>query len=379
MFPTHVASVQSVVRRVNNTKPPDYVIIDEAHHVIPGSTWGKCLEAWGLMNPKMRIIGVTATPERLSGEGLDGTFDTLVMGPSVADLIRDGYLSPYRMFAPPRQVDMSGLHRRMGDFIRKEAEAVMDKPKITGDAIEHYQKHLNGAPAVAFCVSVGHAQHVAEEFRAQGWRAASIDGKLKAKERKERTDDFAAGRLNILTSCDLISEGYDVPGMMGCINLRPTESLAMCLQQWGRTLRYVEGKTAIILDHVGNSARHGLPDQVREWTLEGSGRAKGKRDPDDIAVKQCKACGCVCSVTARECAECGTAFVNKPRTIGVVEGTLEEIREHEKEKYMKTATAEKRLKHLTAIGKLRNYKNPAGWAAHVLNAVVDKEVKRRVK
>jgi DNA repair protein RadD len=374
---THVASVFSVVRKLNYVKCPDYVIIDEAHHAIPGSTWNKTLDCWREANPKLRIIGVTATPERLSGEGLSDTFDTMVMGPSVAELIRDKFLSPYKMFAPSRQIDMSSLHRRMGDYAKGEAADLMDKPKITGDAIAHYRKHLNGAPTVSFCVSVAHAAHVAEQYRAQGWKAVSIDGKLSDKERKERTDDFAAGKLNVLTSCDLISEGYDVPGMMGCQNLRPTESLAMALQQWGRVLRYVPGKTAIILDHVGNSARHGLPDQDREWSLSGSGRARNKRDSDEIAIRQCRMCGAINPTSNSHCSECNSEFIIQARKIEEVEGDLEEILEHEKNAYMASSEGLKRLKYLAGVGKLRGYNNPEGWAAHVLGAVKKKEFKKR--
>jgi superfamily II DNA or RNA helicase len=369
-----------VVRKLDYIKTPDYVIIDEAHHAIPGSTWNKTLDTWRQANPKMRCIGVTATPERLSGEGLGDTFDTMIEGPSVSQLISEQYLSPYRMFAPQRPVDLSGVHRRMGDFVKGEVEARMDKPVITGNAIAHYRKHLNGAPTVAFCVSVEHAHHVAEQFRSEGWRAAGIDGKLKPKDRKERVDDFAAGRLNVLTSCDLISEGFDVPGMMGCINLRPTESLALCLQQWGRTLRYQNGKTAVILDHVGNSARHGLPDDVRQWSLRGTKRdGRSKRDPDDIAIRQCTACGAVNPATSRVCSECNTEFKIKPRRIKEVEGELEEIVGQRKAEFMQSAEARKQFASLVALGKQRGYRSPEGWARHVQNAVTNKKLKKQVR
>jgi superfamily II DNA or RNA helicase len=365
---THVASVFSVVRRLDYVKSPDYVIVDEAHHAIGGSTWGKVIAHWRKLNPKLRLIGVTATPERLSGEGLIGTFDHLILGPTVAELIRDRYLSPFKMFAPPRAVDTSSLHRRMGDFVKSEAAELMDKPVITGNAISHYRKHLNGAPAVAFCVSVEHAYHVADQFRAQGFNAVAIDGKLSSKERKQRTDDFAAGRLNVMTSCDLISEGYDVPGMMGCINLRPTESLALCLQQWGRTLRFQNGKTAIILDHVANSRRHGLPDTDRQWSLRGRDRKERSGSGDDPPIRQCRMCGAVCAASRSHCSECGSEFVVEARTIDEVEGNLEEIKAQEKIKFVRQRAAAKDLHALAELGKMRGMKNPYGWARHVLHA-----------
>ncbi|MCZ6501870.1 MAG: DEAD/DEAH box helicase [Gammaproteobacteria bacterium] len=377
--PVHVASVFTIVHRLKWVVAPDYVIIDEAHHAIAGSTWSKALDHWRLLNPKMRLIGVTATPERLSGEGLDDTFDTLLMGPSVKELIRDSYLAPYRIFAPPVAIDTSGLHRRAGDFIRAEAAALMDKPKITGDAIEHYRRHLNGAPVVAFCVSIEHAHHVAENFRQEGYRAAAVDGTMKDRERTGIVQDFTAGRLNVMTSCDLVSEGFDVPGMMGCINLRPTESLAMCLQQWGRTLRYQDGKTAILLDHVGNSARHGLPDQDRQWSLAGRPKSDNRRDEDDISIRQCGACGRVCGVASRNCPECGAEFEIKARKIQEVAGTLEEI-EQQRQQEIYTRKNEvfsaRDIETLTQIGRMRGMNNPVGWAGHVLAARAKKALKR---
>lgn len=375
---THVASVFSVVRRLHGIIVPDYAIIDEAHHAAQGSTWNKVIGHWRKLNPKLIVFGVTATPQRLSGEGLDVSFDTMVMGPTVAELIKDGYLAPYKMFAPPRPVDMSGVKRNMGDFSKAESAAIMEKPSIMGDAINHYRKHLNGAPTIGFCVSIEHAHHMAETYKANGFQAASIDGKLSRKDRNQINKDFSRGALNYMASCDLVSEGYDVKGAVGCQNLRPTESLSMCLQQWGRVLRFVPGKTAIILDHVGNSARHGLPDTKREWSLQGTPKGdKKQRDPDDIQIKQCKACGAVCAMYHSNCPECGTEFKIKARKVDEVEGTLEEILEHEKETYLASVEGVKRLKYLAGVGKLRGYKNPEGWAAHVLGAVKKKEFKNR--
>jgi superfamily II DNA or RNA helicase len=365
----HVASVFTLVRRLSKVQVPDYVFPDEAHHAISGSTWGKIIEYWRLHNPNLITIGWTATPQRLSGEGLGQMFDDMIIGPDVAELIRLGRLSPYKMFAPPVQVDTAGLHHRGGDFVKAEVDLLMDKPKITGNAISHYKKYLNGAPTLVFCNSIAHAHHVAEEFGAAGYRAAAMDGKMNRRDRARFNKDFANGQLNILTSCDLISEGYDVPGAMGCINLRPTESLALCLQQWGRVLRFVEGKTAVILDHVGNSARHGLPDSPREWSLEGTAGEKKKRDPDDIAIRQCGKCGCINPPTAKECRDCGTVFPIKARTVEEVEGELEEV--DPKAEYWNKRHAQADAKDydaLVALGRMRGYEKPEKWAQHLMDA-----------
>jgi superfamily II DNA or RNA helicase len=325
----HVAGVFTVVRRLARLPVPDYVIVDEAHHCIADSTWGKVIAFWRAANPKLIVIGVTATPERLDGSGLGSMFDDMVLGPTTAELIERGRLSAYKLFAPPprEQVDLTGLHTRGGDFRRDEAAGAMDKPTITGNAVAHYRKHCNGAPAVAFCTSIEHAAHVAEAFQAQGFRAASIDGKLHKDERKRRVQDFGRGQLNVLVSCDLISEGFDVPGIVGALLLRPTQSLSLYLQQVGRALRTAPGKShAVILDHVGNTDTHGLPDDEREWSLEGCKRkGKATRDPDDLPVKQCKHCYAINRALAQRCSECGQAFVVKARTVAEVEGELQEV------------------------------------------------------
>lgn len=374
----HVASAFTAVRRLPKIQVPDYLFVDEGHHAIPDSTWGKIVAYWRHYNPRLVTIGWTATPERLSGEGLGQTYDHMIIGPDVAELIEKGRLSKYKMFAPPEQVDTSSIARARGDIVKGKAAEVVDKPKITGNAISHYRKYLNGAPTLAFALSVKHAENIAAEFRAAGFRAASIDGKMSTKDRKERNRDFASGQLNVMTSCDLISEGYDVPGAIGCINLRPTDSLALCLQQWGRVLRTAPGKEfAYILDHVGNSAKHGLPDSPRDWTLEGYADKKTKRDPDDIAIRQCPACGCINTIQAKECKDCGEKFIAKERSIEEVEGELEEVDPSiAKFEFMKNRADAKDLPSLIQLGRFKGMSNPEGWARHVLRARKMKKAKK---
>lgn len=314
-----VCSAQTYARRGVQVPPFDLGIIDEAHHCTSGSTWGKCMER----SPGARWIGVTATPERLDGRGLGETFEDMVLGPITADLIAEGNLCKYRLFSPSH-IDLSAVRTLAGDFKKDESEAVVDKPAITGDVVKHYRKHLNGKPTVVFCISVAHAQHVAEEFRAQGFSAASVDGKMDKGSRAAVIEDFSQGRLSILTSADLISEGFDVPGIHGAILLRPTKSLALYIQQVGRALRTCEGKeVAIILDHVGNCERHGLPDDPREWSLEG--RSKAKASAPSETTRECETCFCRFSLFLRQCPECGFVVETKAREIEQRDGELKEV------------------------------------------------------
>jgi superfamily II DNA or RNA helicase len=363
----HAASVFALARRLDRVAVPDYVICDEAHHCIAGSSWGKVVAHWRQVNPALRLIGVSATPERLSGEGLGEVFDDMILGPTVRQLIDLGSLSEYRMYAPRQAVDLTGIARRGGDYARGEVAAAMDKPAIHGDAVAHYRRHCDGAPAVAFCVSVEHAEHVAESFRASGYRSASIDGSMPREIRRGILQDFSRGGLNVLTSCDLISEGFDVPGIVAAILLRPTQSLALYLQQVGRALRVAPGKShAVILDHVGNSARHGAPCQDREWSLIGRDAASRKTKAGEAAVRQCESCFAVSPAAASSCRECGKAFPVRARELDQVEGELSEVEVAKLRIEAKRAqAAAQTLEDLIAEGQRRGFKNPAGWARHV--------------
>jgi superfamily II DNA or RNA helicase len=368
----HVASVQTLARRMDRVAVPDYVICDEAHHCIGASTWGRVVAEWRTKLPALRLIGVTATPERLSGEGLGEVFDEMVLGPTTRELVDLGALSEYRLFAPAQQLDLSGVKSRMGDFVKGEVAARVDKPAIIGSAVGEYRKRMDGQPAVAFCVSIEHAEHVAEQFRAQGYRAAKLDGTMERSIRKGIVSDFGRGAINVLTSVDVISEGFDVPGIVGAILLRPTQSLGLYLQQVGRALRTAPGKPhAVILDHVGNSSRHGLPDDPREWSLLGRGERKGKgaKDPDDVAIRQCPSCFAVSPAAAAKCRECGAAFPIKARQIEEVAGTLSEVEVARiKREARKEQAAAQTLEDLIRLGQSRNYRNPVAWANHLFNA-----------
>jgi superfamily II DNA or RNA helicase len=238
-----IASIQTLAKRVKYLKfSPDMVIVDEAHHCTRLNTFGKTLAEF----PGAKILGVTATPCRLSGEGLGDVFDTMVLGPDTQHLIDCGRLSPFKLFAPPT-VDVSGLHIRAGDFDKAETLALMDKPVITGSAVDHYVKHAAGRPFVAFCAGITHAQNVAAQFRGVGIEAVCIHGLMDATVRRNIVSDFRHGRIMGLCSVDLISEGFDVKNIVCGLMLRPTASRGLHIQQIGRCLRLAEGKTGAII------------------------------------------------------------------------------------------------------------------------------------
>jgi DNA repair protein RadD len=220
-------------------------VVDEAHHTTAG-TWAKVIAHFHAA----KLLGVTATPIRGDGRGLGEHYQAMVQGPTAAELTSEGYLAPARVLAPPG-FDSAGLRKRMGDFDTKQAEQRVGT--IMGDCLGHYRKHLSGQTAIAFCCSVAHAEAVAHLFQSAGIAAASIDGTMDTSTRRELLADLGTGRLSILTSCSLIGEGVDVPSVGGCILLRPTASVGLHLQMIGRCLRPQPGKTAVVLDHVGNT------------------------------------------------------------------------------------------------------------------------------
>lgn len=278
--PVQVGMIQTVTRRLDKIQEPDICVIDEAHHAASGG-YEALQKLWNCY-----YLGVSATPERLDGKGLYGSFDALVMGPQTGWLIANGFLSQYTYLAPPDGVDLTGIKTRMGDFAIDQLAQAIDKATITGNLINHYRRYLDGKSAIAFCVNIAHAEHVAAQFSEAGISAASIDGKTERNRRFQLLDQLGTGELKVLTSCDLIGEGVDVPSVNGAILARPTKSLSLHLQQVGRVLRLKpDGSKAVILDHAGNVRRHGMPDIEFPWSLEGTGRKKV-----EYPVKTCETC-----------------------------------------------------------------------------------------
>ena len=353
--PAMVASIQTLARRLDTIPAPDLVIIDEAHHSVSKS-YVQMFAAW----PTAKFIGVTATPERLDGKGLGVMFDRMVMGPSVQWLIDNGFLAQPVYYAPREVVDLSQVHTIAGDFDRSETEEIVDTPRITGDAVTHYVRFCNRQRAVAFCISVAHAQHVADTFNSCGIPSASIDGTLDPEVRKQRVDDLTAGKILVLTSCELISEGFDLPAVNAAILLRPTQSLSMHLQQVGRALRPYPGKVnAIILDHVGNCLRHGLAEQERDWDL--SGREKRLKKSSLVETKQCSKCFAIFAGTV--CPQCGSQREIAAREIEEVDGELQRLSIEDISKKREERREEGKCKTLDdfrALAKQRGYK--LGWA-----------------
>lgn len=305
-------------------------IQDEAHHVLAKNKWGKACE----MFPNARGLGVTATPTRSDGKGLgrhaSGVFDSLVVGPSMRELIDLGYLAEYRVFAPPSDIKLEMVKiTASGDFSPTDLRVARRESHITGDVVQHYLRIAAGKQGVTFDVDVESATDTALAYNRAGVIAEVVSAKTPTELRENIVQRFKAGAVRQLVNVDLFGEGFDLPAIEVVSFARPTESFGLFTQQFGRALRLMEGKDrAIIIDHVGNVVRHGLPDARREWTLDGRAAGTRRKLDDAVPLRSCLNAECmsVYERVLKSCPYCGhtpgPAGRNSPEQ---VEGDLTEL------------------------------------------------------
>lgn len=305
------------------------IITDEAAHMLRDNKWGV---ARGMFR-NARGLGFTATPCRADGKGLgrhaDGLFDVMVRGPTTGQLIAMGHLSPYKIIAKPSDMNLEGVTLgSTGDYSAPQLRVRSHQSHIVGDVVETYIKFARGKQGITFTVDVETANEMAAQYRAAGIPAASVSAATPEAERQNAVRDFRDGKLWQLVNCDLFGEGFDVPGVEVVSLARPTMSLSLHLQQVGRALRPAPGKAyAIIIDHVGNWERHGLPDSPRVWTLDGKSRKERDLDADAIKLTTCLECFLVFErKQLPTCPHCG--YVRLPSERGrpeQVDGDLTEL------------------------------------------------------
>lgn len=276
-----VMMVQTATRRLQKIDKPALIITDENHHSL-AHTYRRIYDYFS----DVYRVGVTATPIRLNGGGLGDVNDKLIVGVSAKWLIENECLSPYDYYAPTL-IDLSGVHTRGGEFVTEDIEKRVIVARVFGDVIKHYRQLTDGKKAICYCASIEHSQRMTEAFTAAGISAAHIDGATPKAERAAIVEAFRRGDIRILCNVDLISEGFDVPDCECSILLRPTKSLTLYIQQSMRCMRYRPNKRAIIIDHVGNYSRFGLPDQDRAWSLEPKPEEKNKQE---VKIKTCPKC-----------------------------------------------------------------------------------------
>lgn len=315
-------------------------IPDESHHVLRDNTWGKALA----LTPKARVLGPTAWPGRTDGKGIGrhahGVFDVIIAGPSMPDLIRMGYLTPFRVFCPPGDFHREDLDvsKATGEFTKESTQAAMGKSSITGDVVKHYQRIVPGKTAFVFTTDVKNATVVAGNFNAAGTRAAMLDGTTEVGLRIKTMAAFERREYKVIANVALFGEGTDIPNLDASIMADPTQSYCKFLQEAGRAARLSidpaifahwetytdEQRRAFIaasdkpfgylIDHVGNVKQHGLPGARTDYSLDDRERG-GKNKPADVMpTRMCSKCTAEYEAVHRACPYCAAVQVPSQRS-----------------------------------------------------------------
>ena len=321
-----IGGVQSLVRKLDKLDEPTIILIDEAHHS-KASSYKKIIDYF----PNAYKLLFTGTPVRLDGSGFDDIADDLILGKSVKWLQEHGRIALFKYYAP-LMIDVAGLKKRAGEFTKQSVDETM-KTVIYGDVIKHYEKLAKDKQAIVYTHSVEASENVSKAFNDAGYDSMAVSGKTPKEERETAMRAFRNGDLKIMVNCELFTEGIDLPNVDVCIMLRPTQSLSLYLQFAMRALNPREGKTAIIIDHVGNVERFGLPNQDREWSLQGIVKKKQTAKIGEPTVRVCEMCFATFWSKERICPECG--YENEPtkQEIELIrEAELKEIKEEQQRK-----------------------------------------------
>ncbi len=298
--PMKVCVIQTLTRRLQEWQKhgrppyvPNFVWWDEAHHMM-ANTWKTCSDYLRSINPNLIEIGLTATPTRLDGKPLGDRYEAMVEGPSTRELIDHSFLSPYKIIAPdtPLHRIREQLKKARGDFAAKD-QSDQIKPHLkflAKNAVDLYHLHANSKQGIFFGVDIEHSRMIAQSFRSAGIRSEHIDGTMNESVRSNVVRQFREGKIAMLTNCNLISEGFDVPEASCLIFGRATSSLVTWLQACGRVLRYIPGKVAVIIDQGWNYEQLGEPATDRRWTLDEGiveGSASDDTDSKKLACPRC--------------------------------------------------------------------------------------------
>lgn len=347
--------VQTIVRRLDRMEKPDLIITDENHHGLANS-YRKIYEYFG----DVKRLGFTATPIRLNGSGLGDVNDVLIEEVDAEWLIENGYLSPYKYYAP-KLIHTENLKlNSMKEFSNSSIDKEM-KNMIYGDVIKHYKNLADGQQAITYCHNVEASKRTAEAFQAAGIPTAHIDGKTPKNERSDIIQAFREREIQVLCNVDLIGEGFDVPDCSTVIMLRPTQSLSLFIQQAMRGMRYRPGKTSIIIDHVDNVSKHGLPDMKRKWSLKGK---KKQSQENETSVRQCEQCFAAYDPKEHDkCPLCGYKPEVKEQASEMDVDETTELKEIDKQSFtldFRKPEDCSSMKELSELAKSRGYK--PGWA-----------------
>lgn len=304
------------------------VVVHNCHHVLRENKWGRAIDLF----PNAKILGVTATAGRADGKGLgahaDGIFDTMIEGPGMRDLINEGHLCDYEIYAPLTEINLEGVAiGSTGDYSPKQLARAVHRSRLVGDVVKHYLRLAPGKLGLTFAVDVEAAGEYAAAFCQHGVPAAVITANTGDRERYELLRRFERREILQIVNVDIFGEGVDCRQLEVVSFARPTKSENLYCQQFGRVLRPAPGKRAIVIDHVDNVREHnGPPDFPRIWSLERRPKRQADRDPDAIPVRVCVNCTQPYESYRDRCPHCSHAH-SPSRRDGpqYVEGDLEQL------------------------------------------------------
>lgn len=292
-YPVQCASVQTLAAQRDEDWPRrvGLVVIDEAHHCSGENSYNAIFERY----PEAFVLGVSATPCRLDGRGLDSSFERIVCGPSTWELIERGYLCPYRFFRGSHP-DTKGIRTSGGDYQSGALAKRCLDATLLGDLVQSWREICTDKRTIVFGVNVEHSLSIVERYQQAGIPAEHVDGNTPKQLRTEILNRFKTGETLVLANVGIVTEGFDLPACEAVQLARPTKSLSLYLQMVGRALRIAEGKqAALILDHGNNFDEHGLPCDRHVWTLEGVQKRQTKYSgsepevPKEAAQKETEA------------------------------------------------------------------------------------------
>ena len=308
--PITFAGIQSVWERAYDMVPaPDLVLIDEAH-LLPKNTearYNLFIADLKICNPEIKVVGLTATPYRLDtgylhkGEG--AIFDGIAHDISVSMLIDQGYLSPVISKGGIKQIDLSGVGKRGGEFIESELATAASDPELIESTVKEIVTLAKDRKSwLVFSSGVNHAHLLADEFEKYFINVKVVTGTDSSAVREKTIADFKSGKLQCLINVNVLTTGFDHPGVDCVCLVRATASCGLYIQMIGRGTRVAEGKeNCLILDYGSNVNRHGFIDTAnpKEKMSGGGGEAP---------VKQCESCQTIVHAAAKICPECGFEF-----------------------------------------------------------------------
>ncbi len=328
--PIIVAGVQSVYRRPKELGHFDLAVIDEAHMVPPDGEgmYRTLLEGLMETNPALRIIGLTATPFRMTTGSICGPeniLNAVCYEVGVRELIVQGYICPLVSKASREKVDTSQLHTRAGEFVADEVEAVMNDDRLVEAAcVEILEYARDRKSCLVFTSGVEHGMHVAKTLEKLGQRVATVFGDTLDFVRDQTLADFKAGKIKYLVNVNVLTTGFDAPNIDCIAMLRPTLSPGLYYQMVGRGFRLCEGKkNCLVLDFGGNILRHGPVDSIRI-------KEQGSQGDGVAPAKECPQCHSVIAIGYSVCPDCGYQFPEPERkkhdakasTAGVLNGQV---------------------------------------------------------